>query len=250
VKVHVSWYFIAGFSAMLVGFMMWVSGDEVSSKEVEQYTRKQTVVVNNRRRVAVDFKRNVMSDLNPVASRICAHFAGTSLFPNILIYQGDDVWASIELIAADGGKADVWCGDIPLGLLNGTVLEDVRVLSEGYSMTMLVFTFWLRDGTRYDRIKLLSQRFNKPIFSTWRNGIPWHPFAEYALGSEGEEDDDDEVEIIEIERNDIDWTKYRGDKSVLDFPPTVSLYPWCPVDCMLQQGTFYLEVNDSGIFAM
>ncbi len=179
-----------------------------------------------------------------VSSRICAYFAGVSLFPTVLFEQGDETRVSIEISALSGGKADVWCGSVPSELLNGSVLEDLSVVSEGHPLVMLVFTFWLDNGTRYDRIKSLKPHSNGVMYSTWRNGSPWRPFP-----SEEEEDEFD----IDIEpKDEVEQVRSSEGADVNSqlVMPSVSISPWCPTECAMRERSFFLEFGGSGIITM
>ncbi len=248
-KLRTLVFCVVGAIVALVGW--WVmSGTKVSGSRVEKEVDSKDAVRKSRDRgrfVGSGFVSDESTSL--VRAKICAHFAGTSLFPTLLIEQGLDEQVSIQVSALDGSKADVWCGDIPLGLLNGSVLEDVSVVSEGHPLVMLVFTFWRSDGTRYDRVKLLKRHSNVLMWSIWRDGVPWSPIAELPQSDiEYDEEPSERGSVIDrLDEAPATRTPTWGQSTQF---PTVSLYPWCPIECTVEQQPFYLEINASGIITM
>lgn len=111
------------------------------------------------------------------SAQICAYFTGTQFGPAAVIGEGSNAFA-LSLQFANSNW-DIWCGELPSGAVVGTVLEDVEIVNtSGFRLKMIVFTYWLEDEVRHDRVRLFEKNGGES-YSTWKNGIPYVWYAPY-----------------------------------------------------------------------
>ena len=154
--------------------------DGVAVSQVESRDAQMEVFAAEIRRVAESMERGAQEI---EYARICAHFTGTQLNPILIVDQVDHEFALDA--SSMTGFGDVWCGDVPPRMLNGSVLEDVRVENmSGFRLKAIVFTYWFDDEIKRERVRTFAKEGGE-CYSMHRDGLiyVWYIHGIRGVGS-------------------------------------------------------------------